>query len=86
LLVVALIYLRPHYWPIWLIGVIVLFAGLDAAMRGKLSTFLIRLTILLALFTSGLLLYRFWLLAVVIGIIVLAIIMIRDNVREVFGR
>lgn len=86
LLVAALIYVRPPHWPIWLAGIAVLFGALDAVVRGKLASYLIRLTVVLALVTSGLLLYRFWLPALVLGFAALAIIMIRDNVREVFGR
>ena len=86
LLVAALIYVRPAYWPVWLAGIAVLFGALDAAVRGKLASYLIRLTVVLALVTSGLLLYRFWLPALILGFAALAIIMIRDNVREVFGR
>jgi len=86
LLVAALIYVRPPYWPVWLAGIAVLFGALDAAVRGKLASYLIRLTVVLALVTSGLLLFRFWLPVVILGFAAIAIIMIRDNVREILGR
>jgi hypothetical protein len=86
LLVAALIYMRPLYWPVWLAGIAVLFGALDAAVRGKLASYLIRLTVVLALVTSGLLLFRFWLPVVILGFAAIAIIMIRDNVREILGR
>jgi hypothetical protein len=86
LLVAALIYVRPPHWLVWLAGLAVLFGAFDAAVRGRLASYLIRLTVVLALVSSGLLLYRFWLLALILGFAALAVIMIRDNVREVFGR
>ena len=86
LLMVGLVYFRPPNWLLWLVGIGVLFGALDATTRGRLPNFLIRLTMTLALLTSGLLLYRFWPLAIVLGLTVLVVIMIRDNLREVFGR
>ncbi len=86
LLVAALVYLQPPHWPVWLAGIAVLFGTFDAAVRRRLASFLIHLTVVLALVTSGLLLYRFWLLALILGFAALAVIMVRDNVREVFGR
>ena len=43
------------------------------------------LAIVLALITSAILLYRFWLVALVLGLTALVVMMIRDNLREVFG-
>lgn len=83
LLMVGVIYFRPANWPVWLAVVIVLFGGLDALSRGRLEPFLIRLSILLALLTSAILLFRFWPLAIVLGLTALVIIMVRDNLREV---
>ena len=53
-----------------------------ATWAGSLTPF----AILLALLTSIILLYRFWALALVLGLTMLVIMMIRDNLREVFGR
>ncbi|MEZ4715516.1 MAG: hypothetical protein R2851_05415 [Caldilineaceae bacterium] len=85
LLLVGLVAFRPPNWPWWLAGIIILFGGVDAASRGRLNMFLLRLAIVLALITSVILLYRFWVVALVLGLTALVVMMIRDNLREVFG-
>ena len=85
LLLVGLVAFRPPNWPWWLAGIIILFGGVDAASRGRLNMFLLRLAIVLALITSAILLYRFWVVALVLGLTALVVMMIRDNLREVFG-
>ena len=84
--IVALVYFRPPSWPLWIAGILIFFGAVDAATRGRLTTFLLRLAIVLALVTSAILLFRFWPLALVIGLVVLVVIMIRDNLSEVFDR
>lgn len=82
LLIVALVYLQPPSWPFWLVGITIVFGGVDAATRGRLPHFLLQLAILLALLNSALRLYRFWWLALILGLIALVLMMIRDNLRE----
>jgi hypothetical protein len=86
LLLVGLVVMRPPNWPWWLAGVIVIFGGLDATSRGRLNVYLLRWAIVLALITSAILLYHYWAWALVLGLTVLVVIMIRDNLREVFGQ
>ena len=85
LVIVALVYFRPPTWPIWLVGVVVAFGAIEAFTRGRLRGYLYGLTIALALLNAAILLYEFWVLAVVMAVVGLVVLMIRDNLREVFG-
>ena len=86
LLVVALVYWRPSDWLFWLLTMIVLFGALDAVTRDRLGNFLIYLAMVLAIYTAAILIYEFWPLLIVLGLALLTVMMIRDNLREVFGR
>ena len=85
LIVVGLVYFRPPTWPFWLVGVLVAFGAMEAATRGRLRSYLYGLTIALAIFNGAILLYEFWLEAIVLAVVGLVVLMIRDNLREVFG-
>ena len=52
--------------------------------RGRLTTFLLGVTLALAILTSAVLLYRFWLSAIVLSLAIVMIITIRDNLREIW--
>ena len=86
LLVVILVFFRPPTWPYWLAGVLVAFGAIEAATRHHLRGFLYGLTIALAILTASILLYEFWALGLVLAVAGLVVLMIRDNLREVFGR
>ena len=85
LIIVGLIYFRPPTWPIWLVGVIVAFGAVEAATHRSLRSYLYGLTIALVILTAAILLYEFWFAAIVLAIVGLVVLMIRDNLREVFG-
>jgi len=85
LAIVALIYFRPPTWPIWLAGVVVAFGTVEAATQRTLRSYLYGLTIALAILTAAILLYEFWFLTIVLAVVGLVVLMIRDNLREVFG-
>jgi hypothetical protein len=84
LTLLGLTYLRPAGWPLWLLGSAVVMGAIDALARGRLTTFLLRVTLLLAIFTTIILLYNFWLLLLVLGVALVVGITIRDNLREVW--
>ncbi|MFO7634296.1 MAG: hypothetical protein R6W76_17235 [Caldilinea sp.] len=86
LAIVALIFFRPPTWPIWLAGVIVAFGAVEAATHRSLRSYLYGLTIALAILTAAILLYEFWFVTIVLAVVGLVVLMIRDNLREVFGR
>lgn len=88
LLVIALLLLFaiPVLRPLWFLGiglVIVSFILIEAAVQGRLIKFLLNVTVWLALVTAVLLLIRFWLLVTVLALGFFAIVMIRENVREI---
>ncbi len=85
LLIVALVYFRPPNWPIWLVGISVAFGAIEAVTRRRIGGFLYGVTIALAILNAIILLYQFWLLAIVLALVGLVILMIRDNLREVSG-
>ena len=85
LVIVVLFYLRPPTWPIWLVGVAVAFGAVEAVTRGRVRSYLYRVTIALAILNVSILLYQFWFLALILALVGLVILMIRDNLREVFG-
>ncbi len=85
LVIVALLYFRPPTWPIWLVGVVVAFGAVEAGTRGRIRSYLYGVTIALAILNAAILLYEFWLLALVLVLVGLVVLMIRDNLREVFG-
>lgn len=82
LIILAVTYLRPPQWPLWLLASAVIFGAIDAMSRGRLTTFLLRLTVILAIITGIILLFRFWLPALVFTLAIIVIITIRDNLRE----
>jgi hypothetical protein len=84
LLIVGIAYFRPPQWPLWLLISAVGAGAIDALSRRRLTTFLLRVTLALALVSSGILLYQFWLPALVLGLALIVIITIRDNLREVW--
>lgn len=85
LTIVALIFFRPPTWPVWLAGIVLIFGAVEAATRQSLSLYLYGVTILLALLTAAILLYEFWFVSIVLTVVGLVVLMIRDNLREVFG-
>ncbi len=85
LVIVGLIYFRPPTWPIWLVGVVAAFGAVEASTRGRIRGYLYGVTIALVIFNAGILLYQFWFQALVLGLVGLVVLMIRDNLREVFG-
>lgn len=85
LVIVGLIYFRPPTWPIWLVGVAVAFGAVEAGTRGRIRSYLYGVTIALVILNAGILLYQFWFQALVLLLVGLVILMIRDNLREVFG-
>ena len=59
--------LRPPHWPWWLIMVGFGFFALEATARGYLSSYLLNVSVLLAIVSSVLLLFKFWWLAILVG-------------------
>lgn len=70
-------------WLLWVISVSVMFAVIEATLRGRLAQFLVNITLALAGITVVILLMQYlWLLALLI-ILGLARLLIVDNLREI---
>ncbi|MBX3029871.1 MAG: hypothetical protein KF809_06900 [Chloroflexi bacterium] len=86
LLIVGLIWfdLMP-WWGALLIGVLG-YALIEAALRRRFTQFVLRGTLLLAIFGAAVLVWEFRLEAVLVGIVGVAVLIFSDNVREVIRR
>lgn len=71
-------------WYVWIGFVIAAFIVIEAFVQGKLVKLLLNITIWLAIGTTLILLWRFWLFVLIGGLIFLAVIMLRENLRELF--
>lgn len=74
---------RPSNWPLWLVGIAAGFGAIEAATRRRLQSYLLGLTITLALITAGILLVQFWWLILILVLTALVLLMIRDNLSEI---
>ncbi|MEM7113651.1 MAG: hypothetical protein AAF614_14530 [Chloroflexota bacterium] len=70
------------YWYIWLGIVIASFVIIEATIEGRLVDFLLNTTIFLAVLTSLILIWRFWLILIIGGLVFFVLIMLRENLRE----
>ena len=84
-LLLLLIY-APAHWYVWIVVAVLLSLGIEAWLRGKLSGYLLNVTIFLALVTSAILLITYWRVALALAVLLLAAAMTRDNLRELLRR
>ena len=80
--VVLLIAFQPTHWLVWLIGFGVALGGVEALTRGNLINYLLNITIILAVISAIILLVEFWTLVLILGLIGVAILVIRGNLQE----
>jgi hypothetical protein len=78
----ALLTFAPSGWLAWTILVGAVFATIEATIRGRLSQFLISVTIVLAIITGFLLVKDFWWLIVIVGLFATVMMSIVANLRE----
>jgi hypothetical protein len=86
LLILGLLYFRPPFWLFWLIATAVFVGAVEAYTHARLVSFLIGLTVALAMVTAVILLFEFWWVTIVFGLAFLAVVMMTDNLREIFGK
>jgi len=82
LALVLLIALRPPFWPSLIAGVLLVFAAIEAATRGRLTNFLLTTVIILAIIAGVILVIEFWQLILVLAVFGVVIFMMVDNLRE----
>lgn len=71
-------------WFEWIVLLGGLFFALESIVRGRLVKLLHNVTILLALFSGLVLLYEFWWYVLLVLLIGAIVVMMRENLREVF--
>lgn len=72
------------YWYIWILIVIAAFVVIEAIIESRLVNLLLNVTIFLAFLTTLILIWRFWLLIVVGALGFFVMIMLRENLRELW--
>jgi len=85
LLMLALVLLMasaPTEWLLWVVLVGVIFGGIERAARGRLSNYLLTVTIVLAAVTGLLLIKDFLREILMLGIVALALLTIRENLED----
>jgi hypothetical protein len=82
--IVLLLVLHPENWLLWLIGSAAGLGAVEALTRGRLINYLLSVVIILATIAAIILLVEFWFWVIVFGLILIAIFMIRGNLRELW--
>lgn len=87
LLVLALLVFLsvPLLRQIWFVGIGVVtaaFIAIEAILEGRMVKLLLNITIWLAILSVIILIYRYWFVGVILGLAFFAIIMLRENLRE----
>jgi hypothetical protein len=88
LMVVMLLLLifTPTHWYVWIVVAVLVSLGVEAWLRGRLAKYLLNVTIFLAFVTTAVLLVAYWRIALVLAVVLLAFVMMRDNLRELRRR
>ena len=71
-----------QYWLLAAVIVVASFVFIEATIKGRLVRLLLNVTVLLAVISTLLLIWRFWWIALLGSLSFLAIIMLRENLRE----
>jgi hypothetical protein len=77
-----LVIYRPSQWILLAIIVAVVFGFIDSLARGRSDRYLAGLTVALAIVTGIILFIEWWQLTLILGLVLLVIFMLRDNLRE----
>jgi hypothetical protein len=82
LAVLGLLVIQPANWLVMIVLVFVALGAVESATRGRLTDYLLNVVITLAVITSIILVYEFWMVIVIVLVVALAIFMIRENLAE----
>jgi hypothetical protein len=77
-----LVIFRPSQWILLAIIVAVIFGFIDSLARRRADRFLTSLTVALAIITGIILFIEWWQIALILALVLLVILMLRDNLRE----
>jgi hypothetical protein len=81
-----LILLFPQYWLGLGLTVAAIFITIEATVRGRLANLLLNVTIGLAAINGLVLIWEFWWLMLLVAAFVMVIMMIRENLRELWQK
>jgi hypothetical protein len=84
--VLLLLIYAPANWYVWVVVAVLISLGVESWLRGKLAPYLLNVTIFLALVTAAILAFTYWRVTLALAVLVLALAMVRDNVRELLRR
>jgi hypothetical protein len=82
----VLILLFPEYWLGLGVTVAAIFITIEATVRGRLADLLLNVTIILAVITGLILIWEFWWLILLVAALAMVILMIRENLRELWQK
>ena len=80
--ILAVVMFRPEHWFVVLIGLGVIFGGIEATTRRRLTDYLLSIIILLAIVAGAILVIEFWRWVVALVLIGVMVYSILGNVRE----
>jgi hypothetical protein len=83
LIILLLVILQPEHWFTWLIGLGVVFAGIEATIQQRLTDYLLNIIIILAVISAFILLVEFWRWIISFALIGLIMYTILGNLREI---
>jgi hypothetical protein len=86
LVFVALLVLLPDRWWLWAIALTMVLLVVEAMARGRLVDLLLNGVVALAGLTAVVLVWEFWRGLVIAALVGLALLIMRDNLRELGGR
>ena len=81
-----LVLLFPEYWLELGVTVAAIFITIEATVRGRLANLLLNVTIILAVITGLILIWEFWWLMLLVAALAMVILMIRENLRELWQK
>ena len=68
----------------WLMVMLAIFISIESSFRGRFTTLLTRITMLLAAMAVGVLLFEFWWELLILTILLAGVYILRDNLRELW--
>jgi hypothetical protein len=83
---VLLVLLQPPHWLLLVVLVALVVGAMEAWARGRLADYLLRIVLGLAIVAGLILVFEFWRLLLVALLAVVALHIMRDNLREAFER
>lgn len=84
LTVFLLLVIHPPWWLLWIFGILVILGAVEAAARQRIINYLINVVIILAVLTTIILIYEFWQWVIILALVLVAVFMVHDNLRELF--